>query len=847
MAELDRDVDKKTQVALITGLLFVLILLVIAFHVISINAVDQTSLSAQSEHIHDVCPPFFLLDENGNVIDPVNGVNTDKPYSPKQTCGKCHDYDKITEGYHFAQGKGENPTPDQKVRCLWATTPGNYGGTWCSPAPLYRYLSPKHNDDPNLMDMTSFSFITAGCGVCHPGGGSAEYDREGKRYDQWMSNAESGFVSSGENGFDGDYYQARWSETGVLEADCLLCHMPEYSVTNRNLQINSWNFRWAPVAGAGFAWINGSIADNNTIRVQYNHELFNPDGTISPHIVREPRNEACLACHAKPGWKKRGANFRSRTDVHLRAGLKCIDCHPAGSAAKDDRINGREVHQFAKGDDPGGHVRDDLDNTAPECVSCHTTGKLGAPVAKHKWLPPLHLDKIACQTCHIPERTVKAALAQAGDVFNPGAKIPTKGKHLWTFYAPDMSYWNHYGDLEMMGYDDKPTDSYRPVLARYKGKIYPVNRVHSAWPAIEVDGEQGLMQPKMGNIYAMWTEHQKDQSKYPELAQIIDDNGDKIPEINAPEEIEALITSVTDMLNKTGYPMEGKHVVWVMNDRVYSSGTEYQLIEKHDWEASPYGNVHKYSHDVYPARSALGVNGCTDCHSNSSEFFTASIVQYPFGEDAQPMKISQNTLLGLGDFWIIIGGWRECYVKPFLYSLLLALIVMLIVFLGERLIPLIIKTDLGAAPRLIPWLIGVLMTVFSILIVNNAQLAFYMLPTRFWLDSQHFLVAVFVFGITAVILIAKLISTKNIKELTQFEIIVGISGIILGGIAGVFMVVKVSVLENITRLSYTVFDVSLLIMLISSLIYLLRESVAYTFLNNHENILNKYKTERITK
>jgi len=319
------------------------------------------------------CPPFHLRDEAGKVIDPVAGENTQRPYSPKQTCGRCHDYQKITRGYHFTQGKGEEPTADQKARCLWASTPGNYGGTWCSPAPLYRYLSPKRNESPALMDMTSFTFFTSACAGCHPGGGSAEFDRQGKRYDLWMSDPASGLTPGAENRFDGDYYQARWSETGVLEADCLLCH----------------------------------------------------------------------------------------------------------------------------------HVRDDLDDTCVSCADCHATGKLGAPVAKHRWLPPLHLEQIACQTCHIPRRAVKAALVQAGDVFNPGTKIPTKGKHLWTFYGPDGKYWNHYGDLEMMGYDDKPTDPFRPVLARYKGKIYPVNRVHSAWPAIEVDGETALMQPKMGDVLAV--------------------------------------------------------------------------------------------------------------------------------------------------------------------------------------------------------------------------------------------------------------------------------------------------------------------------------------------------------
>ncbi len=27
------------------------------------------------------------------------------PYSPKKTCGTCHDYPRITNGYHFQQGR----------------------------------------------------------------------------------------------------------------------------------------------------------------------------------------------------------------------------------------------------------------------------------------------------------------------------------------------------------------------------------------------------------------------------------------------------------------------------------------------------------------------------------------------------------------------------------------------------------------------------------------------------------------------------------------------------------------------------------------------------------------------
>jgi hypothetical protein len=77
-----------------------------------------------------VCPPFYLMDERGDIIDPVRNINADRPYSPKQTCGKCHDYNKTTEGFHFQQGRGEKPPALIAERCLWVTSPGNYGGNW---------------------------------------------------------------------------------------------------------------------------------------------------------------------------------------------------------------------------------------------------------------------------------------------------------------------------------------------------------------------------------------------------------------------------------------------------------------------------------------------------------------------------------------------------------------------------------------------------------------------------------------------------------------------------------------------------------------------------------------------
>ena len=50
------------------------------------------------------CPDFYLRDESGAIINPVSGENTAVPFSMKQTCGHCHDYETITGGYHFQQG-----------------------------------------------------------------------------------------------------------------------------------------------------------------------------------------------------------------------------------------------------------------------------------------------------------------------------------------------------------------------------------------------------------------------------------------------------------------------------------------------------------------------------------------------------------------------------------------------------------------------------------------------------------------------------------------------------------------------------------------------------------------------
>mgnify|MGYP005835443401 CR=1 FL=1 len=766
-----------------------------------------------------VCPPFKLRDEQGKEIDPAKGINTTEPYSPRQTCGACHDYEKITQGFHFTQGKGESPPQQYADRYQWVTAPGNYGGNWCSPAPLYRQLARKENSDARQIDMTSYEFVTATCGNCHPGGGPLELDRKGNRYDRFMK--EQGLVSGGDNGFDGDYFKARWDKTGVIEADCLLCHMPAYDFKKRNAQLANLNFRWAATEAAGLAKVTGKVSAGETPHVTYDPARFDAEGHVLLHMAPEPRNETCLTCHAKPGWKKRGASFSPRTDVHIAAGLRCVDCHAAGSRAAHEMIRGKEEHQFGKGDDPSGFVRNDLDNTVRSCADCHETGWHNAPRSSHAWLPPLHMDKLSCQACHIPTRSVKSALVQASDVYNPAPRISPPGKHIWTFYDQQMNFWNHYGELELFTVHDQPTNITRPTLARYKGKIFPVNRVHSAWVGFEEDGKPGLNQLFMKDFYAMWKQHWDAPTvNWPQLATITDDNGDGTPEVNRPEEIDALLSAVKAYLEKTSFPLAGRRLVWVSDSRAWYSSKESKQLPRQGHEATAYASVYKFSHDITPARSALGSNGCTDCHRFDSPFFDRPVLQVAFAtEDARPQWLANGTLLDIAPATLWLGAFREQYLKPAMH-LLLGLSLAIIAVLAMR--GLVVRHESLSAPAALwlGWAVLGLIALGGIIALATPRLLEYMVITRFSLDALHFWVAVLVIALGTILALQRARPRMTQTTPRPISILLWVF-VAWSALCGMLMVLNLSPLAPVTRLAYTGLDGGLAMISILMVVVLL--------------------------
>ena len=277
------------------------------------------------------------------------------PYSPRKTCGACHDYERITRGYHFQQGRTDGTgrivvSDEFDPKSPWNRSAGAYGKHSLVSFDSSQ-LSRKTNQVLSEMDKSSFFFVQ-NCGACHPGGGFGEYDRRGNLYYN-EETGKSGMEASGEQVLrDGDYtafsqgkanYGAPWEKSGLSEADCLLCHLKGYRWKERGAGLRGRLFKYGPSLGAGWADIKPGDEDAKhseaaEIIVDYTKKEVADFENLHLQIVRRPSDENCWSCHATDRWHER---FRPRvleTDIHKAKGLQCVSCHPSD-----------KEHNFAKG------------------------------------------------------------------------------------------------------------------------------------------------------------------------------------------------------------------------------------------------------------------------------------------------------------------------------------------------------------------------------------------------------------------------------------------------------------------------------------------------------------------
>jgi hypothetical protein len=558
---------------------------------------------------------------DGNPIS----IDSKNPYSPKDTCGKCHDYERITRGYHFQQGRTDSTgkivisdTFDQKYP--WNLSSGMYGKHSLASTDSSQ-LAKKVNQHPSEIDKSSFFFVQ-NCGSCHPGGGWGEYDRRGNLYYNEETEKFGYDLFQDSHLFDGDYtpyslgdigYGTPWDKSGASQADCLICHLKGYQWKERGAALRGKFFKYGPVVGAGWANINLSQDESGNpkvseVNVDYSKKEVAEFDNFHLQIIRRPLDENCWSCHGLSDGKKKGRQWNPETDIHKAKGLDCVSCHPS------DR-----EHNFAKGDSLQQTVRDDLDNTMPSCEACHYRGKdKRAPRYRHPF-SPRHMKRMACQTCHIPFQVASADLVY--DYASTG---------LTTVYETSKFLSNDPLDPKKSIPGVTATLWY-PFLREYKGKIVPAKSLNVIYWG-DLDQKMNVVKP-----IPLWKIRELNK---PALK---DDDGDGIPEINGLEEIKPFLKALKEK-DKFGNPV-ANHPVLV------KGGFLYHLDKKGEIEKTKHDQAETsdlpLSHNVVSGESVIGSRGCKDCHAKNSPFFLRKILIDPYDEKGKPLYIENWERLGI--------------------------------------------------------------------------------------------------------------------------------------------------------------------------------------------------------
>ncbi|HOR26394.1 MAG TPA: hypothetical protein PLG73_00070 [Candidatus Sumerlaeota bacterium] len=566
----------------------------------------------------DSLSPFVhritLYDADGVAIAP-DDIHP-KPYSPARTCGKCHPYGAIGDGWHFNAARPEAPA-------------GRPGEPWFlvdlptgTQAPL-SYRDWPGAWDPAVFGLTEWEMIER-FGRHQPGGGIGERPADG------------------ESEPDPD---APWATAGRLEIDCLACHSAAagFDQTQRAEQIAQRNLAWAPTATAGFGIVRGSTknlpADFNpdfdtppadATQLEYDATQFDANDRVFFDVTRGIPAERCYFCHTtrvdRPVDDLAGAPPRrwlSEGDVHLAAGLSCVSCHR----------NGLD-HQIVRGyadERPG-----DPFAQAFTCAGCHygnaeaddpalaRGGRLGSPRSDHPGIPPLHFEELSCTACH------------AGPL--PGETA----RRVQTAMAHGLGLADRHRP-----YDDPPFIQ-EPVFLEGDDDVYRPYRLMwpSFWGRVGTAGEVTPLAPEevMGTARAALGARR----------------GMK------PAAWQPLETGqIAEALAALAEPDGGGEPVYISGGVTYRLSDDALTTETGWAAAAPY--TWPLAHDVRPAAQALGagsggVSGCLDCHAPDSPFYFGKVAAEGLVAPRRAALLPMHMLMGedakLLGAWGLSFAWR---------------------------------------------------------------------------------------------------------------------------------------------------------------------------------------------
>ena len=626
-----------------------LILLMAGFLTPALAQENFKATRSGAQYVHQI----QLYDDNGVLIDPA--APNAPPYSPKHTCMKCHDYKAISHGFHFNAAQKFADAKDKPT--------DRAGEPWIYTDPRTGTQMPmSHRDRPGLFKpsdagLTRFKFLIE-FGRQMPGGGVGEEA-----------------VVNGATPPAAEADEARFKFTGALEIDCMTCHSNsrEYSHERWIKQIGEQNFKWAPTYALGIGSVKGSTkslpndfdpkaegAAEKLPQTKYDTTRFDAEKAIFLDIIRKPTNNACYQCHST---REVGEGSQPRwvhdQDVHIKAGLACADCH------RND-IGHHTVRGYANEKHPTG-----IDVHTLSCRGCHMDendsskrseigGRLGAPKPLHKGIPPIHFDRMSCTSCHsgpLPGAKpgeIQTSMAHAFGLANqtrtdsdlPGIVQPvflnddkgvlTPHRVVWPAYWA----WKDGEKFTPMNPDDVYTKTLRRVL-RIRGNF----RDEAGKATLTADDRKAALGDAATKPDAELTAEQKET-----LAALMTKK--------SAETFNAYLLKVlTDMAKSK--PTPTSEPVYISGGKVYQmdtrggttvAGVEHAIAKHYAWPLA---------HDVRPARQALGVTGCTECHAKDSPIFYGSVAALGPAADDQPVTQAMHELLG--EDLKLLQAWEQSF------------------------------------------------------------------------------------------------------------------------------------------------------------------------------------------
>lgn len=216
--------------------------------------------------------------------------------------------------------------------------------------------------------------------------------------------------------------------TSQENVDCLVCHD------------QTGTYKKFP-AGAGNPVSEEKVFPGN------GKTYYPPDWNKVAQSVGRPSRKNCGTCHFTGGGGdgvKHGDLDTSlmkpskELDVHMAAdgaNFDCVRCH----TTKGHKIAGR-CYKHPASEDPNKSLIQDDQITRITCVSCHTDQPHGPGMKAND-----HTDKVACQSCHIPEFA---------------RELPTKMNWDWSTAGKkkDGKPYQEEGPLGKHSYDTKKGD-----------------------------------------------------------------------------------------------------------------------------------------------------------------------------------------------------------------------------------------------------------------------------------------------------------------------------------------------------------------------------------------------------